>query len=183
MSAYGCEVVVYPEDGATRDLAIALTAAKCGSVFKQDKTITVRRPCGGKEYAVEAAIENCNLKNFPNRRIIILIDFDKCNTSLSRVKQKIPPEHAGKFYILGWSGKIEDLKSEVRCAGAGFNKLAAKLVDDCLPHCHGVWERDEFAQMRESAHGSKSECERLVDEILPLILNPFQVAKKQHLSL
>ena len=171
MSAYGCEVVVYPEDAATKDLAVALTESKCGSVFKQNKTITVKRPCGGKDNAVETALKNCDLKRFPNRRIIILIDFDKCNTTLAKIKQKIPPEYVGKFFILGWTGEIEDLKSEVGCAGTGFNRLAERLVDDCFPQCHGVWKRGEFAQMHESACGSKSECERLSEEILPLIQN------------
>jgi len=169
MSTYGEEVIIYPEDPKTKDLADALKTAKFGSVFDQ-RRINVKPSCRGWEDAVEIAIKNCDLKRFSKRRIIILIDFDKQGTRLSEVKQRIPPECASKFYIVGWSGNIEELKHQTDCAGKGVHKLAEKLVDDCQPECHGLWERPEFAQMRESTSDSKSECERLRAELLPLIL-------------
>ena len=173
---YRNHVIVYAEDnhrikGATVKLAHAWFNTKAGSVFDRGKALI--KHCQGWRGAVQSAVDDnqLNTSKGAHRRIVILVDFDGANR-LQDIKDTIArevPFYADKFYVVGWSGKIEELKVRFDCAGKGFEKLAGKLVEDCQSGCHGIWNENEFNQMREMMDGNKSELQRLKDDVLPLI--------------
>jgi hypothetical protein len=98
---------------------------------------------------VESAICDTQLEA-GSRRVVVLIDLDKQDSRINEVKEKIPLEYADRIFVIGWSGKIENLKAFLNCSGKGFERLGEKLARDCLAGCCGAWESEYFSQFRDA---------------------------------
>jgi hypothetical protein len=159
INKYRNHLVVYTEDSATSQLTESFLNNdgfdRCKASIQQ---------CRGWNAAVESAMRDIRLE-IGFRRVVILIDLDKQNSRIDEVKEMIPPKYVDKIFVIGWSGKIENLKSSLACSGKGFEKLGEKLAQDCLAGCRGAWESEYFSQFRGAYHGysEKQQIQSLID--------------------
>ncbi|MDR2019270.1 MAG: hypothetical protein LBQ14_00715 [Treponema sp.] len=157
---YRNHLVIYTEDNATSQLAESFLNNDGFNRYKAN----VLPPCRGWNDAVESAIRDTQLGT-GLRRVVVLIDLDKQNCRINEIRKKIPPQYADKIFVIGWSGKIENLKSALACSGKGFEKLGEKLAQDCLAGCRGAWESEYFSQFRDAYYecSEKQQIQNLID--------------------
>lgn len=145
---YRWHIVVIPEDDATRQLGNGLINT-FPDIAKFIKVLPVTR---GWKRAVEC-VESLNLKNFSQRRVLLIIDFDKNKDRLEAIKAKEDfSEFKDKIFIIGCFNEAEDLKRLV--GRTNLEQVGQILGSDCE-----YWNNPLLLNCRDDA------C-RLKEEIL-----------------
>lgn len=109
---YKPHIFVLPEDDATRQIASGFLL----NLTLNDHVIKVLPPVGGWSKVVEefANVHADEMQRYPERRIVLLIDFDSKTERLSFVKDKIPEELSDRVFVLGVWSEPEVLKTNLK---------------------------------------------------------------------
>lgn len=151
-------VLVLPEDDADRQLA---------NGFLQDPSIKTRviqvlPPAGGwgkvrKEF-LELHISK--LKEYPERHLVLLIDFDEKPEQRTEYFQEVfPPEVAKRVYLLGTFGEPEELRKSCHLT---LEKIGEKLSSECYYGESTLWQH-------ELLQHNSGEVERLRNNVKPFL--------------
>jgi hypothetical protein len=159
INKYKPNLLILPEDDANRQIA---------NGFVRDpnlnyRTIQVLPPVGGWKKVVDnfRDVHAPEMKSCPERRIVLLIDFDqKHEEGLSCVKQ-ISPELVDRVFVLGALSEPENLKSNIR---KSFEDIGEALSQDCVGNTRKVW-----------GHGllkhNEAELDRMILSVKPFLFN------------
>jgi hypothetical protein len=79
------------------------------------------------------------MRQYPDRMIVLLIDFDEDENRLGYVEQRIPEELRNRVFVLGVLSEPERLKSSLR---QNFEEIGEALASDCSDHTDGLWKHD-----------------------------------------
>jgi hypothetical protein len=128
---------VLPEDDANRQLANGFLLDHALS----PRSVQVLEPAGGWSKVVDCFLSDHvqEMERYPNRSVVLLIDFDRDPDRLSFVKAKIPAQVAERVYILGALNEPEDLKS----ANLGsYETIGLAMAQDCREETDKIWGHD-----------------------------------------
>jgi hypothetical protein len=137
LNKYKPHLLVLPEDDANRQIAN-------GFILDPNlnaRAIQILPPVGGWKKTLDNFRDDHapEMKDYPERRIVLLIDFDqKYEKRLSCVKQ-ISPELVDRVFVLGALSEPEDLKRNI---GKNFEDIGEALSQDCVDNTREVWGHD-----------------------------------------
>src|ERR1035437_90701 len=101
-------VLVLPEDDANRQLANGFRLSLNQSVARR---MDVLLPAGGWTQVLDHFVSDhiFYMEKYPNRAMVLLIDFDSQKTRLDYAKSKIPEHLKDRVFILGAWSEPEEL--------------------------------------------------------------------------
>jgi hypothetical protein len=146
INRYRPHILVLPEDDANSQIIN-------GFLLEADESrIQVLPEAGGWAAVIDRFCHNevPAMGRYPDRYMILVLDFDNDADRLTKVRSKIPADLADRVFVLGVFSELEDLK---RKRGQAFESIGSDLARDCRGG-NGIW-LDELL-----AHNS-AELERI----------------------
>ena len=148
-----------PEDDANNQIA---------NGFIQDpnlnlRTIQILPPVGGWKKVVDTFrdVHAHEMRRCPERRIVLLIDFDRNYEKRLTCIQEISPELVERVFVLGALSEPEDLKRNI---GKSFEKIGEALSQDCVGNTREVWGHDLLKH-------NETELNRMILSVKPFLFN------------
>jgi hypothetical protein len=135
VNKYKPHVWVLPEDDANRQLAN-------GFLLHADldpTAIDIRPVAGGWRKAVDAVAAQhiAELRNYPCRQLVLLVDLDKQGEArVQQIREAFPPDLQERIYLLSSYDEPEALKVE---QGRSFERLGEDLAEACARDELGLW--------------------------------------------
>ena len=157
VNKYIRHILVLPEDDANRQIANGFTRNLNSS------TIQVVPIADGWEKAVDQLTNDYarGMRQFPQRMIVLLIDFDEDENRLSYVKSKIPDDLKERVFILGVKSEPESLRRDTKKT---FEQIGEALAKDCSDNTNELWGHPLLEH-------NKTELERMILAVKPFLFN------------
>ena len=126
-------LIVVPEDDPNRQLANGFWL-----VF-ETRQIPVLEEAHGWSRALEAVKEDelPKMRAFPERHLVLLIDFDRDEQRLQRAKMHVPADVADRIFILGILTEPEDLRNKLQMPYEGIGRA---LAEECRHARTDFWD-------------------------------------------
>jgi hypothetical protein len=105
-----------------------------------------------KKYASE-------MRQIPERRMVLLIDFDDDENRLSYVKNLIPDDLKARVFVLGVLSEPENLSRDIN---KDFEKIGEALAKDCPDKTNELWEHNLLKH-------NKGELDRMASSVKPFL--------------
>lgn len=150
-------VLVLPEDDANLQLAT-------GFVLEFPTRQVQRLPVAGGWHAVLHRFKFEHVKEmdkYPERLMVLLLDFDGRNDRLNEAKGVIPEHLIDRVFILGAWTEPEDLR---RANLGSYETLGRAIANDCRHNSDKVWGHD---LLRHNAGEVARFCERARPTLFP----------------
>ncbi len=150
-------VFVLPEDDANRQIANGFLLDQTLS----PRSIQVLEEAGGWHEVINRFLSDhvAGLQRYPDRSMVLLIDFDGDADRLSGIKARIPEHLTERVYVLGALNEPEDLKN----AGlGGYETIGMAMAQDCREETDKTWGH---RLLRHNA----GELERLRERLRPIL--------------
>lgn len=143
---------VLPEDDANRQLAVGFVLDISPQRSGQIKILPV---AGGWTKVRDGFLSNevRGMETYPQRHMVLLIDFDKSPTRLADVTKGVPEHLRARVFILGVWSEPEDLKSVSK------EKIGKALAQDCRDETALAWNH-ELLRHNEDERGRLRLCVR-----------------------
>ncbi|MGH9755263.1 MAG: hypothetical protein ACREA2_21000 [Blastocatellia bacterium] len=151
-------IYVLPEDKADRELATGFHMEVDQKRYRQ---MQVLPEMGGWLKVLDCFQSDHikDMKRYPKRYMVLLIDFDEREDRLDGAKQAIPDDLKDRVFVLGARKDPEGLRS----AGLGSPETIGKaLAKDCREETDKTWGHD---LLRHNA----SELDRLREHVRPIL--------------
>lgn len=100
------------------------------------------------------------MRKYPERRIILIIDFDNNLERLNHIKYQIPDDLKDRVFVLGVLSEPEELKASLNYKG--LEEIGLSLSQDCSENTQRVWGH------KMPTHNS-AELERLNLRVKPFV--------------
>ncbi|ALB41469.1 MULTISPECIES: hypothetical protein [Nostocales] len=160
---YNPHLIILPEDDHNRQIA---------NGFKEDLSVNfgviqTLRIAGGWKKVLEEFKNNhiSSMRQFPQRNMLLLIDFDAQEDRFSYAKDYIPEDLRDRVFILGVKTEPRDLKEDVL---KNFNHIKSlqnigeELAKECAENRNGLWGHDLLIH-------NKPELERMILSVKPFL--------------
>ena len=128
-------VMVLPEDDANRQIANGFLQKINPLKHRQ---IQVLNEAGGWAHVRDSftSTHNAAMKLWPERLMVLLVDFDESPTRVEDVKAEVDPGVVERVFVLGCYQEPENMKA----AGLGsFETIGQKLATDCSEKTTQTW--------------------------------------------
>ena len=143
---------IIPEDDANRQLANGFLLDTSKINMRQ---IDVLANAGGWRNAV-SKIPSSQLDRFPERRLLLLIDFDGDVASRkSTILNEVPTEVRERVFLIGVSSEPEALKKAL--GQLSYERIGKVLFAECADESHLHWgdallahNKDELTRLKSS---------------------------------
>ena len=158
MNRYNPHVLILPEDQADRELAIGFLLEVDSARRRQVRILP--NAGGWREVVTRFNIDEAGkMRDYVERFIILLVDFDNKIERLNEVRVQIPDDLKDRVFILGALGEPEDLSK----AGLGSGEtIGTNLAKDCRENTDALWDHD---LLRHNA----GELDRLRKTVRPIL--------------
>jgi hypothetical protein len=143
MNQYRPHLLVLPEDDANRQLANGFLLHPAVDPGR----IQVLAPAGGWLKVLDAFGRNQlgDLRRFPDRHLLLVIDFDGDPDRMDIAWARIPEDVRGRVFILGAREEPETVRCALSRIGS-LEKIGTSLAEDCRGDEPQVWTHPEFAR-------------------------------------
>ena len=133
VNKYLPHVFVLPEDDANRQLANGFLLDQ----FISTRRIQVLPEAGGWTRVLECFISDHVVKmdTYPNRFMVLLIDFDGRKERLNDAKARIPSHLTDRVFILGALSEPEALRDEL----GSYEAIGLAMAKDCREETDTTW--------------------------------------------
>ncbi len=152
-------VLVLPEDDANRQIANGFVQE-----IDHDKTRQTQiLPSAGGWKAVLDTFERdhiAGMDEYPNRSMVLLIDFDGKLSRLALAKARIPDRVKSRVFIVGAKTQPEALKVPF----GTFERTGLALAEDCRHQRSNHWSHDLLSNNEE-------ELKRLIQAVRPILFS------------
>ncbi|RUS94257.1 hypothetical protein [Trichormus variabilis] len=101
------------------------------------------------------------MRQYPQRMIVLLIDFDDCEDRLSYIKSYIPEDIKNRVFVLGVQSNPESLKRDIQ---KSFEAIGEALATDCSENKNELWGHNLIIH-------NKPELERMIKFVKPFLFN------------
>jgi len=150
-------IQVVPEDDANRQIVNGFLLDL--NVNKRAVTVLPlakgwRKP--GKEFANKY---EPGMRQFPERMMVFIIDFDDDENRLSYVKSHIPEDLQARVFVLGVLSEPENLKTAIN---KNFEEIGEALAKDCPDHTNELWGHTLLKH-------NKGELDRMASSVKPFL--------------
>ena len=164
---YKSHVLVLPEDRANEEIVNGFN----NFLDLYSRAIQIERPADGWGKVVNKFKDEhiSNMRKFPKRMMVLLIDFDRRGERLSYVKSQIPEDLQDRVFILGVLSDPQDLKrikKKFESIGTGkLEQIGETLANDCSnDNTNGLWGHDLLKH-------NKTELDRMILSVKPFLFN------------
>jgi hypothetical protein len=152
-------LIVLPEDDANRQIAN-------GFILNNNvnqRAIQVLSPAGGWKKTIDNFINNhiSVMQQYPQRSMVLLMDFDRRDNRFEYVKNQIPEHLAERVFILGVQSNPEKLRRNLEI---NFEDIGESLAVDCVESNNQFWGQ-------ELLEHNQPELERMIKSIKPYLFN------------
>jgi len=140
VNKYQPHVLVLPEDDANRQLANGFVLE-----VQHYRQIQILPEAGGWTNVCETFLSEHvkGMRKYPERHLVLLLDFDDQSERSDKVKEKIPEDLRGRVFLLGVQSEPEALKQ----AGLGsFEDIGRSLGKECREGIEEIWRHDLLQQ-------------------------------------
>ena len=146
-----------PEDDANRQMATGFILELSQSILRR---IQVLPKAGGwKKVLDRFRLEHLReMQIYPNRFIVLLIDFDGKKERLENMRAEIPAHLIHRVFILGVWTEPEDLKTRL----GSYETIGKAMAKDCREGTNATWGHD---LLRHNA----GEIDRLRQQVRPFL--------------
>lgn len=151
-------LLVLPEDDANRQIANGFVL----NTRLDGRRIQVLTPPGGWLKVLDCLCKEHvkGLQANPERRIVLLIDFDDDAVNRSAyVRGQIPPQYADRVFVLGVESEPERLRA---ACNKKFEPIGEALADECAENTTDLWSH---ALLKHNA----MELARLTADVKPFL--------------
>lgn len=130
-------VSIIPEDRANNQIINGF----CQNVNLQLTKVEIQPLAGGWEYAVERFENNeiTKMRIYPNRYLVLVIDFDNKDDRENYVKGKIPEDLKDRVFILGSLDRPEKIKNV-----GTREEIGEGLAQDCYGKTDNFWKHEQL---------------------------------------
>jgi hypothetical protein len=153
VNKYKPHLLVLPDDDANRQLANGF------DLHLSSRQYRVEQEVGGWHRVCEQFVSDhvTPMRKYPDRYMVLLIDFDRDAGRLETVKSNIPPDLTDRVFVVGaWSNP-----EALRQAGLGsYEAIGSSLANDCRDGTQVIWSHDllqhnaaELERLRDTACG------------------------------
>jgi len=127
---------VLAEDDANRQIAHGFLLE-----LNDNRAVKVLPLPGGWKKTVEEFTKTyaSEMRKFPERMMVLLIDFDDDENRLSYVKSQIPEALKARVFVLGVLSEPENLRRDIK---KSFEEIGEALAKDCSDNTHELWEHN-----------------------------------------
>lgn len=155
-------VFVLPEDDANRQLATGFLLAVD---WNRQRQMRVLEPAGGWKHVLDLFKSDHvpEMDRYPERRMVLLIDFDNNEGRLQNAKDAIPEHLVDRVFVLGALSEPEALKAAL---GFSCETIGSKMAKDCREGTDTTWRHD---LLRHNAN----ELDRLRERVGPILFEPI----------
>jgi hypothetical protein len=152
-------LLVLPEDDANRQIANGFI----NDLNLNKRAIQILPIADGWKKAVDQLTNDYapGMRQFPQRRIVLLIDFDEVEDRLSYVQSQIPEDLRNRVFVLGVQSNPEDLKRDIK---KSFEDIGEALATDCSENKNELWGHYLLIQ-------NKPELEKMIKLVKPFLFN------------
>ena len=155
VNAYKPHLFVIPEDDANRQMAN-------GFALDLGRAIQVLNIAGGwlKVVAIFKSDYLPGMRQFPERRIVLLMDFDSNSEDRKCfIDTDIPEDIKNRVFVLGVHSEPEKLKNST---GKKYEAIGTALAKDCAENKKDFW-------MHELLKHNEPELNRLFEDVRPFL--------------
>lgn len=137
-------VLLLPEDAAIKDVAIGFLDG-----VDRQLAMHIERSAGGWAKARDAVATDCyRLAAYPERRLVVVIDFDGHTERGSDIEMACPAAIADRVFVVGPLHDIEDLRKDLQSAGAmdgdTLSAIGQVAARDCREGARSLWSHDKL---------------------------------------
>jgi hypothetical protein len=128
-------LLVLPEDKANRQIINGFLLE--GAIEKVNK-VQVLPEAGGWTAVIDRFChdEVGAMQNYPQRFIVLVLDFDNDPERLDKIKGRIPGNLLERVFVLGVLSEPEELKPKL---GLHFEEIGKAMARDCQLGGDGIW--------------------------------------------
>ena len=157
---YKPHLLVLLEDKANRQILNGFLLNYPSSTSNAIQSLGV---AGGWKKVVEKFKDEqvSKMYDYPNRRIVLIIDFDDHEERLSQIQKEIPNDLQDRVFILGTLSEPEKLRTQLNMK---FEKIGQALAQDCADNTQTVWGHPLLKH-------NESELGRMVKNVKPFLFN------------
>lgn len=157
VNKYQPHILILPEDEANSDIINGFLLHP----QINERSIQVLPYVGGWQAVLDKFTSNfvSTMRQYPNRWIVLLIDFDGKEDRLDYVKQQIADDVKDRVFILGVLSEPEELKGSL---GKNLEAIGEILAANCAENTEGLWRHDLLKH-------NKKELERMISSVKPLL--------------
>jgi len=105
-----------------------------------------------KKYASE-------MRQLPQRMMVLLIDFDENENRLSYVESHIPDDLKARVFVLGVLSEPENLRTDIKKT---FEEIGEALAKDCSDNTNELWGHTLLKH-------NKGELDRMASSVKPFL--------------
>lgn len=158
MNKYDDHLLILPEDEPNEVMANGFVEHH--SVL--DRRVMVLERARGWLPAVETFQRGLaqSMRNYPKRRVLIVIDFDERENRREYVESKLPSDIRDRVFVLGTRSEPERLKAALN--GQSYERIGRLLAEDCLRNTDTTWSHPLLEH-------NKGELTRLRDQVRPFL--------------
>jgi hypothetical protein len=156
---YRPHILVLPEDSANSEIANGFLL----NPNLNERLIQVLPFARGWMTVVNKFIDDHvpKMRLYPDRMIVLLIDFDEKEDRLDYVSTQIPSDLKNRVFVLGVLSEPEKLKSDLK---KGFEEIGEALATECSDNADKLWKHDLLKH-------NKIELERIIITVKPFLFN------------
>jgi hypothetical protein len=160
VNVYQQHVMVLPEDDANRQIVNGFLL----DPSLNERAIQVLPIAGGWAKVRDdfVAYQVPQLRKYPKRHLVLLIDFDGLvNDRMQLFQQVCPTDVRDRVYLLGTQDEPEPLRKD---CGASLEKIGEQLGQACATGEPGLWTHVMLAH-------NQAELNRLIQSVKPFLFN------------
>lgn len=134
INKYKPHLLVLPEDDANRQIANGFIQ----NINVNQQVIQILSLGDGWKKAADEITDYyaSGMRQFPERRIVLLIDFDQRENRFDYVKEKIPTDLQSRVFILSIQSDPEELKRKTK---KSFETIGETLANNCAENVDDLW--------------------------------------------
>lgn len=159
---YNPHLLVLPEDDANRQIANGFII----NLNINSQAIQILPIANGWRKVVEKFTSDYagRMRQFPKRKMVLLIDFDEREDRLRDVKTEIPDDLKERVFILGVQSEPEQLKKALKNT-LTLEGIGRALAKDCSDNTNEYWGHDLLKD-------NQPELNRLIEDVKPFLFKP-----------
>jgi hypothetical protein len=159
VNRYKPHIYVIPEDDANRQILNGFLLWP----NLNSRAIQVLRPVGGWLKVMDEFrdVHAPEMQRYPQRMVLLVIDFDGHQDRLDIVKKDIPKDLSERVFILGVLSKPERLRIDTQ---KPFEAIGQALAEDCSNDTNVLWAHNLLKH-------NKIELDRMIPCVKPVLFS------------
>ncbi len=158
VNKYKPHLLILPEDDANRQIATGFIL----DINVNKQAIKTESRAKGWLKAIKKLEDNfLEMQTYPQRRILLLIDFDDKEDRLTLVKGIIPNALTDRVFVISVLSEPEKLKSATQ---KSYEKIGEALAKDCSDNTYTLWNHPLLQH-------NKPELDRMKMEVKPFLFD------------